>query len=589
MVSSPFNILVIEPGDADARELSSLLDSCAPLDARGESGPESRAMDVAVRVVGSVPAALAAFDCIRPHLLVFGPHAGAAPEPRSVHQLRARAGMEPVPVLAVLDEHALPADGVGAGCDDVLRRPYNRHLVRLKLVALRRYCQFNRNLIAQCNRMRRSQSDLLKEQAGAQEIFRNMGRESCLEQTDAIRYHLSPRAVLNGDVLAAAWAPGGKLMLLLGDFTGHGLAAAVGAVPLTSIFYSMVPKGFTLSQIARELNLKLHLVLPRSMFCCAVLLELDPHKQHLRVLNAGMPSACLCRAGGSIQMLESRHLPLGVVRWLNLEEAVHYVPLEPGDWLYLWSDGIHEARGPSGELFGEERLLATIRNAFPAARFERILAEISRFSVGQQDDLSLVELSLDQITAETVEIGEPLPDPPGTGHFGDWSFGVTLAAEDLRQMDPVPLMHRVLAQFPESGRLRDTLSIVLGELFNNAIEHGLLQLDSSLKRSEHGFGEYYRRLESGRRQLQDGWIRIRLSSCRAGGDCGLLVSVSDSGPGLPARTGAANAYSGRGLALLQSICRRVEWQPGASEVRALLSWEQEENSPWEREGAPAKV
>ncbi len=80
---------------------------------------------------------------------------------------------------------------------------------------------------------------------------------------------------------------------------------------------------------------------------------------------------------------------------------------------------------------------------------------------------------------------------------------------------------------------------MLGALFNSAIEHWLLELDSGLKRSEHGFVGYYRRLESGRRQLRHGWTRIQLGSYREGGGSGLLVSVSDSGRGLP---------------LLKSIC-----------------------------------
>ncbi|WP_175453079.1 ATP-binding SpoIIE family protein phosphatase [Microbulbifer yueqingensis] len=561
---------MIEPDPLEASDLETVLAGCDPVATRAEA----RDLRVEVRLVDGVPSGLAVFDSFRPHVVIIGP--GAGPVAQGIDRLRSRAGLEPVPILGVGDEAAVAnTAGPFATCDDLLFKPYNLQLIRMKLVALRRYCSLNRALVTQVSRMRRSQADLLKEQADAREIFRNMGRESCLEETGAIRYHLSPRAVLNGDVLAAAWAPGGKLMLLLGDFTGHGLAAAVGAVPLTSIFYSMVPKGFTLSQIARELNLKLHLVLPSNMFCCAVLLELDACKQHMRILNAGMPAACLSRAGGRLELLESRHLPLGVMRQLTLDNAIEYVPLERGDRLYLWSDGIHEARSTSGEMFGEERLLSLMANSRPADRFEHILSAVNHFSVEQQDDLSLVELCLDEVARDPAAIGEVHRRAAPARSLGDWSFSITLEAEELRDLDPVPLMHRFLSQFPDSGELRDTLSIVLGELCNNAIEHGLLELDSGLKRTESGFAEYYRRLEAGRRNLHRGWVRIELGTSREGERRTLQLLVADSGTGLPRQVEATNAYSGRGLALVQSLCRRLEFSPGVSEVRAVLDWPEE--------------
>ena len=47
---------------------------------------------------------------------------------------------------------------------------------------------------------------------------------------------MSPMALFNGDVLLADISPTGSLMVLLGDFTGHGLPAAIGSMPLASIF-----------------------------------------------------------------------------------------------------------------------------------------------------------------------------------------------------------------------------------------------------------------------------------------------------------------------------------------------------------------
>ncbi|SHG14904.1 Stage II sporulation protein E (SpoIIE) [Microbulbifer donghaiensis] len=562
-----FRVLVIEGHAEESACLRQLLESFA------EGGEGLR--PVKFNVFGDVEAALTEYAALRPDVVIFGPQAAMDATADDLQRLRARAGVEPVPILCVMSEsQSITSASLQSGCDDILLKPYNPSLIRLKLAALQRFCNFGRSLLAQRNRIRRHHADLLQEQASARQIFSNLGHESCLGQTEAIRYHLSPRAVLAGDVLAAAYGPGGKLMLLLGDFTGHGLAAAVGAVPLTSIFYSMVPKGFSLGHIVRELNTKLHNVLPADMFCCAVMLEFDPHKRHIRLFNAGMPSVCLRRGSGELRLLESRHLPLGVLDQASVDEAIIHIPVEDGDYLYLWSDGIHEARNLRGDLFGEERLMELLGTQVPEGRyFDRILSSVSRFSADQHDDLSLVEVALDD-AAPWRGNGWVLEDGPAkrTPRLGDWSIHFTLGPEELRDADPLPLLHSVLAQVPGAGSFLDPLTIVLGELFRNALEHGLLGLDSNLKKTDHGFAEYYRQLNCGRRQLREGWIRITLR-CRDRGGRGLLeVVVEDSGGGLPRQLFTGNAYSGRGLPLLRAICRKVQLEPGSSRVRAVLNW-----------------
>ena len=362
--------------------------------------------------------------------------------------------------------------------------------------------------------------------------------------------------------------------MLLGDFTGHGLAAAVGAVPLTAIFYSMVPKGFSISHILRELNAQMHRVLPANLFCCAVMLELDPHKRHLRLFNGGMPSPCIYHRSGEQRLLKSRHLPLGVLGESAIEAAIEHIPLAEGDYLYLWSDGLHEASNRGGELFGEQRLLRVLSEPVaPEQRFQRLLDAVREFSVGPGDDLSLVELELDRVGAESQR--RPPAAAAGdseSGRLGDWSLQFTFGPQELRDADPLPLLHSVLAQVPGTGRFHDSLAIVLGELFRNALEHGLLNLESGLKSTEAGFADYYRGLHEGRQALTEGWISIELR-CRTRGGTGVLeVTVEDSGMGLPLEVRESGRYAGRGLPLLRAICRRVEAQAGSSRVRAILNW-----------------
>src|SRR5690625_7779697 len=92
--------------------------------------------------------------------------------------------------------------------------------------------------------------------------------------------------------MLAAMRPSGSMMVLLGDFTGHGLPAAVGAMPLAATFYGMVPQGFAMTDILREMNTKLKSILPVGIFCCATLADINYRKPQIRLRNRGLPEAC---------------------------------------------------------------------------------------------------------------------------------------------------------------------------------------------------------------------------------------------------------------------------------------------------------
>jgi serine phosphatase RsbU (regulator of sigma subunit) len=563
-------LLIVEPQATEAALLADALRTAA------ESVSELPA--VAIAVEQDMASALQVFQARKPSMVLIGPGAGPAVTGSDLDRLRALTGMDPVlSVLAGDDRSQLLKRALAIGADEILGKPYEPREMRLKLETLTRLARFGSTLLAQRDRIRLRHDGLLQEQASVRQIFSNISRESCLNDSPAIRHHLSAQALLNGDVVAAAWGPGGKLLMLLGDFTGHGLGAAIGTVPLTAVFYSMVPKGFSLARILQELNGKLHRLLPANMFCCVVLLELDTHKRRLRLFNGGMPSVCLRRASGRVRQLESRQLPLGVVPDLDVGSAVVHVPVEQGDALYLWSDGLSEMRSAMGEEVGQRRIVDTVaRTTQDDQRFDRILEEAFRFAARQADDLSLVELrfgaAFDEAAFAEAASREQVQGRLPTRRVGEWSVKFTLGPGELRDADPLPPLLDVLAQTPGASYFRDALTVVLGELFRNALEHGVIGLDSAIKASERGFAEYYHELHRRRSQLQRGWIQVAVK-CIGQGPGGVLeVVVEDSGPGLPANWSRRGDYAGRGLPLLRSLCRTLELQFGSSRVRALLDW-----------------
>jgi serine phosphatase RsbU (regulator of sigma subunit) len=70
-------------------------------------------------------------------------------------------------------------------------------------------------------------------------------------------------------MVLAVREPSGGMYVMLGDFTGHGLPAAIGAMPTAEIFYGMAKKGFSAQDILREVNKKLKSILPPNFFTLA--------------------------------------------------------------------------------------------------------------------------------------------------------------------------------------------------------------------------------------------------------------------------------------------------------------------------------
>jgi len=100
-----------------------------------------------------------------------------------------------------------------------------------------------------------------------------------------------------------------------------------------------------------------------------------------------------------------------------------------------------------------------------------------------------------------------------------------------RSVDAVPVIQNLLRDVTPEGGDHARHFVVLSELYNNALDHGLLQLDSRLKDGPEGIGGYLaeraRRLEA----LKDGEIVVEISAARGDGRRALRLAVRDSGAG----------------------------------------------------------
>ena len=498
----------------------------------------------------------------------------------AARQIKDLAGDELVPIifLTSLQDTDSLVHCLDAGGDDFLSKPYNRVILKAKIKSFNRMRGLHSTMIMQRDELSQHHHRLLQEQAVAKQVFDNVAHSGCLNASN-VRFFLSSLAVFNGDVVVAAIRPNGNMMVLLGDFTGHGLPAAIGAMPLASTFYGMVHKGFSMSDVLREINKKLKTILPIGLFCCATMIDFNFRRKRIKVWNGGLPAGVIYRESDStIIPLRSTHLPLGVLHDKSFKDDVQVYDLELNDRIFMWSDGIHEARNSEGEMFGEERLFQLFKeNESCESAFDEILLGVKNFigSGEQDDDLSMIEIQME--APENVNHPGYNFNEQNQMALVEWELRFEVKPTSFKSFDPLPFLLNILTEEPDLRGFSGSLYTILAELYSNALEHGVLGLSGNLKKSPEGFAEYYTQREKLLNEITTGFVHIYFaySSNIEGGT--LTLRIEDSGPGFDfvSRQGkelSITGYSGRGIGIVEKLCKTVRYYGSGNKVEVVFVW-----------------
>ena len=136
------------------------------------------------------------------------------------------------------------------------------------------------------------------------------------------------------------------------------------------------------------------------------------------------------------------------------------------------------------------------------------------------------------------------------------------AGDELRDSMLVQtLVDSISTEFDISPKRANDLELVLTEVISNSIDHGILRLDSTLKKDPNGFEQFFLTRAASLSELTEGSIDISIDS--PDGDA-IRIVVQDSGDGFPFPTGELAAMPeslllayGRGLLIIQALCNRV--------------------------------
>jgi serine phosphatase RsbU (regulator of sigma subunit) len=228
----------------------------------------------------------------------------------------------------------------------------------------------------------------------ARKLMDHMIQKS-LAQVKDVELWLQAATNMSGDLVITQNYKDERSYILLADAMGHGLPAALPLMPIVQVFSAMAWDGFTISAMVREMNAKIHDLVPTGNFVAVTLLGIDHGNKFVEIWNGGNPPALLTNEAGEItRKFTSHHLALGILTDDVFDSSTELFHLDQDGWLTLYSDGLAEAQNVQGLEFGEERIIDALRGSKEPHQSLRnaVLAHLGGRDAS--DDISIATVSL---------------------------------------------------------------------------------------------------------------------------------------------------------------------------------------------------
>jgi sigma-B regulation protein RsbU (phosphoserine phosphatase) len=222
----------------------------------------------------------------------------------------------------------------------------------------------------------------------------------------SVAYTTRPANTVAGDYYDVFPRPGktpeeSRVMFAVADVAGKSIPAAMLMATLQASLKTLSTAQVALPELVANMN---KYACSNSQgglrFTTAFLAEYDAAQRNFYYINAGHNNPILRRANGSIERLDVGGLPLGIQPEAKYESAS--VTLAPGDWLFIFTDGLIEAENARQEEYGEERILSVINSAAastPAEMLHRLMAEVDLFvgTTPQHDDITCLLIKAESV------------------------------------------------------------------------------------------------------------------------------------------------------------------------------------------------
>lgn len=435
-----------------------------------------------------------------------------------IHHLRVTIGELYLPIILLAsasdNDNKRISSCVSAGCDDVVFKPVTAIAINARISSL--------NQIAELQNLYTSS---VNEQVVAKKILSEAIQEKCIHFKE-IDFLSRSKAVFSGDLFLTARHPDGSLNILLADFTGHGLSAAIGALPVADVFSVMTEKGFELTSIIESINSKLMSLLPTSMFMACSVLRISNDVKHVDIWNGGMPDIYIRTPGnGNIRhQIKSSHYPLGISDVAANNYTIKSYNICSADQLILFTDGLTEALDANNEMFGEHRLETSLEKCTEGESiFLEIVNTFNKFcgEVKPSDDVTLVCIPC---TASLMHADSRKPPTyKKIKYDSNWCWYMEFGGWSLREINPIPIIIDEILRLSGDSVSAEKLSEILSSLYENVIN----TIACQCKENKNNNGKHL----SSNSNLNEyiAFIRVGIKRIEHKGIPALLVQMEDSG------------------------------------------------------------
>ncbi len=190
----------------------------------------------------------------------------------------------------------------------------------------------------------------------------------------------------------AQGTPTPYLYFCIGDISDKGTPAALMMAIHNEAFFQQASSGLPLEKIIFDMNNSISNDNRTDMFCTMFAACLNMNTGDMEFINAGHDKPLL-----NGEFIDTKHnRPIGITP--NYEFQVEHLQLQPNDVLFLYTDGITEAKTNDNRFFGNERLLESLHSAAPDDDIkqisERVIANVANFvgDAEQFDDMTILTL-----------------------------------------------------------------------------------------------------------------------------------------------------------------------------------------------------
>ena len=206
-----------------------------------------------------------------------------------------------------------------------------------------------------------------------------------------------PANRVSGDISDVFQAGEHSLLIVMGDASGHGVAAGMLIVDVRRLLSMMAGSGYQPGEMLTRVNQHVMKRFPTSRFVTLSLIQLDLATGSLAFASAGQPFYRQ-NLDGTTTKCDSDNAPIGVLD----DEVFPTLPLDPlvpGESLILISDGFREALNNDSQMYGEPRLFEQFAagHSEPATSFiDRLYADVDLYKDGNtdHDDMTVVLVRL---------------------------------------------------------------------------------------------------------------------------------------------------------------------------------------------------